>query len=56
MFAIFSICGHFSMDVVACSLFGVDLNSSVDKDNEFLQHAEAVFKAQQSPTLALFSK
>jgi hypothetical protein len=44
------------MDVVACSLFGVDLNSSVDKNNEFLRHAKALFANQQSFMLAIIGK
>ena len=43
----FRYCGAFSMDVIARTAFGLDIDSQRDPDNPFVRHARKVFEASQ---------
>ena len=43
LFDICSVLGCFTVDVIASTGFGVDINSHKDTNNEFLKHAKVIF-------------
>ena len=57
-FIYFSLLGCFTMDVIASTSFGVDINSQRDSNNEFVKNAKIVMRSAEttSPLLLIGSK
>ena len=53
----FSIMGAFTMDVIASSAFGLDIDSQKDPDNLFISYGKKLFAFQfTSPWFLIMSK
>ena len=57
LFCVFSIMGAFTMDVIASSAFGLDIDSQKDPDNLFISYGKKLFAVQlTSPWILIMSK
>ena len=58
LFTVYRVCVQFTMDVIARTVFGLDVDSQANPDNDFIRHGKSLMSLGNSlikPKFLLFS-